>query len=61
MARQPAQLSPRMFAYNENEQTCIADLKAGPYARLVQAAGICQVSVIHSGKPWDPTSLDLRS
>ena len=50
-----------MFAYNENEQTCIADLKAGPYARLVQAAGICQVSVIHSGKPWDPTSLDLRS
>ena len=48
------QLNPRMFAYNENKQAYIADLKAGTYAQLVQAAESCQVSVIHPGKPWDP-------
>jgi hypothetical protein len=47
------QLNPRMFAYNENKQAYIADLKAGTYAQLVQAAESCQVSVIHPGKPWD--------
>jgi hypothetical protein len=53
------QLNPRMFAYNENKQAYIADLKAGTYAQLVQAAESCQVSVIHPGKPWDPTEPGL--
>jgi ferredoxin len=48
------QLNPRMFAYNENKQAYIADLKAGTYRQLVEAAESCQVSVIHPGKPWDP-------
>jgi hypothetical protein len=48
------QLNPRMFAYNENKQAYIADLKAGSYRQLVEAAESCQVSVIHPGKPWDP-------
>jgi ferredoxin len=43
-----------MFAYNDNQQAYIADLKAGTYAQLVEAAESCQVSVIHPGKPWDP-------
>lgn len=42
-----------MFAYNENQQAYIADLKAGTYAQLVEAAESCQVSVIHPGKPWN--------
>jgi ferredoxin len=53
------QLNPRMFAYNDNKQAYIADLKAGTYAQMVQAAESCQVSVIHPGKPWDPTEPGL--
>jgi len=48
------QLNPRMFAYNENKQAYIKDLKAGTYAQLVEAAESCQVSIIHPGKPWNP-------
>jgi len=47
-------INARMFAYNENQQAYIADLKAGTYRQLVEAAESCQVSVIHPGKPWDP-------
>jgi ferredoxin len=53
------QLNPRMFAYNENKQAYIADIKAGTYAQLVQAAESCQVSVIHPGKPRDMTEPGL--
>jgi ferredoxin len=52
-------LNPRMFAYNENKQAYIADVKAGTYAQLVQAAESCQVSVIHPGKPRDMTEPGL--
>ncbi len=48
------QVNPRMFAYNENKQAYIKDLKAGTYAQLVEAAEGCQVSIIHPGKPWNP-------
>jgi hypothetical protein len=48
------QINPRMFAYNDNKQAYIADLKAGTYKQLVEAAESCQVSIIHPGKPWDP-------
>jgi ferredoxin len=54
------QLNPRMFKYNENQQAYIAELKAGTYAQLVEAAESCQVSVIHPGKPWDPTEPGLE-
>jgi hypothetical protein len=53
-------LNGRMFAYNENKQAYIADLKAGSYAQLVQAAESCQVSVIHPGKPWDASEPGLE-
>ncbi len=46
--------SPKMFAYDQNKQAYIADLKAGRYRQLVEAAESCQVSVIHPGKPWNP-------
>ncbi|HSC65964.1 MAG TPA: ferredoxin [Caldimonas sp.] len=45
------QINPKMFAYDANKQAYIADLNAGTYAQLVEAAESCQVSVIHPGKP----------
>jgi ferredoxin len=46
--------NPRMFVYNEDKQACIADLRAGTFRDLVQAAEACQVAIIHPGEPWDP-------
>lgn len=48
------QLNPKMFAYDANQQAYIADLSAGTYAQLVEAAESCQVAVIHPGKPRQP-------
>jgi hypothetical protein len=45
------QLNDRMFAYNANKQAYIADIKAGTYAQLVEAAESCQLGIIHPGKP----------
>jgi ferredoxin len=53
-------LNPRMFAYNENKQAYIADIKAGTYRQLVEAAESCQVSIIHPGKPWNPAEPGLE-
>jgi len=53
-------VNPRMFNYNENKQAFIADLKAGTYKQLVEAAESCQVSIIHPGKPWDPSEPGLE-
>jgi ferredoxin len=53
------QINPKMFAYDANKQAYIADLKAGTYAQLVEAAESCQVSVIHPGKPQNPNEPGL--
>jgi ferredoxin len=47
-------LNPKMFKYDGNMQAYIADITAGTYAHLVEAAENCQVSVIHPGKPRNP-------
>lgn len=47
-------LNSRMFAYDANKQAYIADLGAGTYRQLVEAAEACQVSIIHPGKPRNP-------
>jgi hypothetical protein len=49
-----------MFAYDGNKQAYIADLKAGTYRQLVEAAESCQLSIIHPGKPWNPGEPDLE-
>jgi hypothetical protein len=54
------QINPRMFAYDGNKQAYIADLKAGTYRQLVEAAESCQVSIIHPGKPWDTSEPGLE-
>jgi ferredoxin len=53
-------LNPRMFAYDDNKQAYIADLGAGSYREMVEAAEACQVAIIHPGKPWDPSEPDLE-
>ena len=52
-------LNPRMFAYDENKQAYIADLSAGTYRELVEAAEGCQVAIIHPGPPRDPAEPGL--
>jgi hypothetical protein len=52
-------INDKMFAYNENKQAYIADVTAGTYAQLVEAAESCQVSIIHPGKPSDPNEPNL--
>ena len=44
----------RMFAYDENKQAYVADPDAGTYRELVEAAELCQVCIIHPGKPRNP-------
>ncbi|HRG75434.1 MAG TPA: hypothetical protein PLX69_12820, partial [Leptospiraceae bacterium] len=53
-------LNNKMFAYDNNRQAYIADVNAGTYAQLVEAAENCQVSVIHPGKPRNPKEPGLE-
>jgi len=48
-----------MFTYDDNKQAYIADLKAGTYRQLVEAAESCQVAIIHPGKPINPDEPNL--
>ena len=54
------QLNKKMFAYDGNQQAYIADITAGTFAQLVEAAENCQVSIIHPGKPRDPNEPGLE-
>ena len=53
-------INPKMFAYDANKQAYIADINAGTYAQMVEAAESCQVSVIHPGKPRNPKEPGLE-
>lgn len=53
-------INNRMFIYDANKQAYIADLAAGSYRELVEAAEACQVSIIHPGKPRDPQEPGLE-
>ena len=53
-------INSKMFAYNANKQAYIADVTAGTYAQLVEAAESCQVSIIHPGKPRNPKEPGLE-
>lgn len=52
-------MSPLMFVYNDTNQAYIADLSAGTYKQMVEAAEICPSNCIHPGKPWDDSEADL--
>ena len=47
-------INDKMFTYNENKQAYIKDIDAGTYRQLVEAAEVCQVAIIHPGKPQEP-------
>lgn len=49
-----------MFKYNENQQAYIADLGAGTYRQMVEAAESCQLAIIHPGKPKNPKEPGLE-
>jgi hypothetical protein len=53
-------INNKMFAYDGNKQAYIADINAGTYAQLVEAAESCQVAVIHPGKPRNPNEPGLE-
>jgi hypothetical protein len=48
------QINNKMFLYDANKQAYVADVSAGTYRQLVEAAESCQVSIIHPGKPRNP-------
>jgi hypothetical protein len=54
------QINDQMFAYNDNKQAYIKDVKAGTYRQLVEAAESCQLSIIHPGKPINPKEPGLE-
>ena len=54
------EINDRMFAYDEDNRAYIADLDAGTYRELVQAAETCQVAIIHPGKPRNPDEPGLE-
>jgi ferredoxin len=51
---------PKIFAYNDDKQAYIRDVRAATYRQLVEAAESCQVSVIHPGQPRDPSEPGLE-
>jgi len=48
------QINDQMFAYNDNKQAYIKDIKAGTFRQMVEAAESCQIGIIHPGKPVNP-------
>lgn len=54
------QINDKMFVYNGDKQAYIADINAGTYAQLVEAAENCQVAVIHPGKPKNPNEAGIE-
>lgn len=54
------QINDRMFAYNDDQQAYIRDVKAGTYRQLVEAAESCQLCIIHPGKPINPDEPGLE-
>ena len=53
-------INGKMFAYNSDRQAYIANLSAGTYGQLVEAAETCQVAIIHPGKPINPNEEGLE-
>ena len=44
-------INGKLFMYNESKQAYIADVNAGTFRQLVEAAESCPVAIIHPGKP----------
>ncbi|MEE8445027.1 MAG: hypothetical protein V3S44_06725 [Alphaproteobacteria bacterium] len=55
------EINNKMFVYDDNQQAYIADIDAGTYRQLVDAAEACQVAIIHPGKPRNPDEPNLEA
>ncbi|MBI5113599.1 MAG: ferredoxin [Rhodovulum sp.] len=53
------QVNARMFHYDGNQQAFVADVAAGTFRQLVEAAESCPVGIIHPGEPRNPKEPDL--
>jgi hypothetical protein len=53
------QINDKMFGYNKEKQAFMLNAGAGTFRQLVEAAESCQVSIIHPGKPRDPSEAGL--
>lgn len=53
-------LNARMFKYDDNKQAYIADLLAGTFKQMVQAAERCPAGIIHPGDPVNPKERELE-
>ena len=53
-------ISKKLFAYNENKQAYVKDLRSGTFQQIVRAAEQCPVKAIHPGTPLNPKEKDLE-
>ncbi|MEW7995269.1 MAG: ferredoxin [Candidatus Thiodiazotropha endolucinida] len=53
------EISPGIFAYNDDKKAVIVDPKAGHFKDIVKAAEKCTAGCIHPGTPWNPSEKDL--
>jgi pyruvate-ferredoxin/flavodoxin oxidoreductase len=52
-------ISPKMFAYNDDKKAIVINPKGGPYKDVVRSAEKCPADCIHPGTPWDPNEKGL--
>jgi pyruvate-ferredoxin/flavodoxin oxidoreductase len=52
-------LNSKLFAYDDNKQAYIKDIRAGTFAQVVMAAEKCPAGLIHPGTPINPKEKDL--
>ncbi len=52
-------LNGNLFKYNSEKLAYVADVKAGTFKELVEAAEVCPVGIIHPGTPINPDEADL--
>jgi pyruvate-ferredoxin/flavodoxin oxidoreductase len=54
------EISPGIFAYNEEKKAVIVDPQGGKYKDIVKAAEKCTAGCIHPGSPWNASEKDLE-
>ena len=52
-------LAPKVFAYNGDKKTVVANPKGAKFADIVKAAEKCTAGCIHPGTPWNPAEPGL--
>jgi pyruvate-ferredoxin/flavodoxin oxidoreductase len=54
------EISPGIFAYNDEKKAVIVDPKGGQFKDIVKAAEKCTAGCIHPGTPWNSTEKNLE-